>query len=172
VSNVKKDYLFYGIVILFALFFLVMTPGIEITNESFIVGPRSWPYILLTLMMILGLFGMIKSYMVSKKSKAIEPVDKEDGNESERKFFKLSIPMVSLGLVILYVVLLNMLGFILSTILFLYGISFLLGQKKQLHSIIFAMVTTVVFIILFSVLLSIPLPRGLGIFRQLSLLFY
>lgn len=171
-SNVKKDYIFYSIVILFACVFLAMTPQIKITNGTFIIGPRSWPYILLTLMLILALFGMVKSFVLSKKMKAIEIGEHVEDNESERTFLKLSIPMVSLAAVILYVVLLNIVGFIISTILFLYGISLLLGQKKQLNSIIFAIVTTVVFIGLFSILLSIPLPRGLGIFRQLSLLFY
>ncbi|MCF6410743.1 tripartite tricarboxylate transporter TctB family protein [Pseudalkalibacillus salsuginis] len=171
-SNVMKDYIFYSIVILFALFFLVMTPQIKITNGTFIIGPRHWPYILLTLMLILAIFGIVKSYILAKKSKSIESKDHEDKIEPERTFFKLSIPMISLVLVILYVLLLNAIGFIISTLLFLYGISLLLGQKKQLYSIIFAVLTTVVFIGLFSVLLSIPLPRGLGIFRQLSLLFY
>ncbi|MFK4997112.1 tripartite tricarboxylate transporter TctB family protein [Bacillus sp. N9] len=76
------------------------------------------------------------------------------------------MPMISLAAIILYVVLLNFIGFIISTILFLYGISFLLGQKKQLNAILFTIVTTGVFIVLFSVLLEIPLPRGLGIFRN------
>jgi putative tricarboxylic transport membrane protein len=172
VSNVKQDYIFFGIVILFAVFFLAMTPQIVITNGSFIIGPRSWPYILLTLILVLALYGIVKTYVLSKKTTIIEPADHDVEDEPNRRFFRLSIPMVSLGMVIIYVLLLNILGFIISSLLFLYVISLLLGQKNQLNSIIFAVITTGVFVVLFSVLLSIPLPRGLGIFRQLSLLFY
>ncbi|WP_077619429.1 tripartite tricarboxylate transporter TctB family protein [Bacillus sinesaloumensis] len=168
-SNVKKDYIFYSIVILFAGFFLSVTPTIKITNASFAVGPRSWPYILLTLMLIMGAYGIIKTFVKSKISKATETIEKE---EPGRKVFNLSIPMLSLVTVIIYVVLLNFVGFIISTILFLYGISFLLGAKKQVGTIIFSIITTVVFVVLFSVLLQIPLPRGTGIFRELSYLFY
>lgn len=172
VTNIKKDYIFYSIVILFAIFFIIMTPQIKITNGSFIIGPRTWPYILLTLMLILGSFGMIKSYMKSKKMKATESTINNENKESEKTLFKLSMPMVSLVSVVLYVILLNALGFILSTLLFLYGITFILGEKKQLNAIIFSIVTTGVFVLLFSVVLQIPLPRGLGFFRQFSLLFY
>ncbi|MFS0822040.1 tripartite tricarboxylate transporter TctB family protein [Bacillus sp. 1P02SD] len=168
-SSVKKDYIFYSIVILFAVFFLSMTPQIKITNATFAVGPRSWPYILLTLMFVLGAYGIIKTFIKSKNTKATETIEKE---EVGRKVFNISIPMLSLVTVIIYVVLLNFIGFIITTILFLYGISFLLGAKKQVGTIIFSVVTTVVFVVLFSVLLHIPLPRGTGIFRELSLLFY
>ncbi|UAL48021.1 tripartite tricarboxylate transporter TctB family protein [Sutcliffiella horikoshii] len=171
-TNVKKDYLFYSIVILFALSFMMMTPQIKITNASFIIGPRSWPYILLTLMISLALFGILKNYILSKKMKMIEPGELVEEHEPEKTVFKLSIPMISLIMLIIYVLLLNVIGFVISTPLFLYGISLLLGQKKQLYSVIFGFVTTVVFVGLFSVLLSIPLPRGIGVFRQLSLLFY
>lgn len=168
-SNVKKDFIFYSIVILFAVFFLSMTPQIKITNASFAVGPRSWPYILLTLMFVLGAYGIIKTFIKSKKSNVTETRESE---EPGRRVFNLSIPMLSLVTVIIYVVLLNFIGFVISTILFLYGISFLLGAKKQVGTIIFSVITTVVFIVLFSVILQIPLPRGTGIFRELSLLIY
>lgn len=174
-SNIKKDYIFYSIVVMFAIFFLTMTSQIKITNGSFTIGPRTWPYILLILMLALGTFGIISNFIKSKKTQATETTettdDKED-SEPERRLFNLSIPIVCLLAVIIYVLLLNALGFILSSLLFLYGISFLLGEKKQLNAIIFSIVTTTVFVLLFSVLLSIPLPRGMGIFRQFSLLFY
>lgn len=89
-----------------------------------------------------------------------------------KKIFHLSIPVVSLLVVIIYVLLLNVIGFIFSTVLFLYGITLLLGTKKQLTAILFSIITMVVFVILFSVLLQIPLPRGIGVFRELSLFFY
>lgn len=149
-----------------------MTPEIKITNKSFIIGPRSWPYILLTLMIILAFIGLVRSYIFTKKTKEVEGKVEEGKNIPKRTIYKLSLPMVSLGLVILYVTLLNWIGFIVSSTLFLYGITLLLGQRKHLSAIIFAVITTAIFVFLFSILLSNPLPRGIGVFRQFSLLFY
>lgn len=149
-----------------------MTPQIKITNASFTVGPRDWPYILLTLMLILGTFGLVKSFIKARKPKETESAVNHVNKEPERTLFKLSIPVLALLSIIIFVILLEFIGFILSSILFLYGLSLLLGAKKQLNSIIFAIITTAVFVALFSILLQIPLPRGVGIFRQFSLLFY
>jgi hypothetical protein len=172
VSDAKKDYIFYSIVILFAIFFLVLTPQIKITNASFTIGPRTWPYILLILMLILSAFGIISSFVKSKKTKATETTEDTEDKQPERTMFKLSIPMVCLLSVVLYVSLLNAIGFILSSLLFLFGITFLLGERKKVNAFIFSIVTTTVFVFLFSTILNIPLPRGMGIFRQISLLFY
>ncbi|RKL66460.1 hypothetical protein CR203_14250 [Salipaludibacillus neizhouensis] len=171
-SNIKKDYIFYSIVIVFAMIFLTMTPQIKITNASFIIGPKTWPYTLLILLLVLGAYGIISSFFKSKKIQETEATEDNEDNEPERRLFKLSIPIVCLITVILYVLLLSVFGFILSSLIFLYGLSFLLGEKKQLNAIIFSIATTTVFVFLFPVLLSIPLPRGMGVFRHFSLLFY
>lgn len=170
-NQAKKDYIFYSIVIIFATFFLASTPQIQSTNQSFIIGPKTWPYILLILMIFLGLYGIISTLIKSKVMKS-EQITSEEEAEPVRKIFKLSIPIISLLVVIIYVLLLNIIGFIFSTILFLYGITLLLGTKKQTTAILFAIITMAIFVILFSVLLQIPLPRGLGIFREFSLFFY
>lgn len=176
-SDTKKDYLFYSIVIVFSMFFLLVTPQIKSTNTSFIVGPRDWPFILLIGMLGLSVFGIIKNYVKSKmlKTKSIKLGDKgvtREIEQSKTTIFRLSTPMVSLAAIIIYVILLNGIGFILSTIIFLLGITLLLGQKKILSAAIFSIVTTTVFVLLFTRLLQIPLPRGFGVFRIFSLLFY
>lgn len=176
-SDIKKDYIFYGFIIVFSVFFLFVTPQIKITNSSFIIGPRDWPYILLIGMLGFSVFGVIKSFVKSKRLKVreLETVYDEVNPgpaETEKTAFKLSVPMVALTSIIIYVILLNLIGFIISTVLFLFGITFLLGQKKKVNAAIFAIVTTTVFVLLFTSLLEIPLPRGIGIFRQFSLLFY
>ncbi|WP_175637229.1 tripartite tricarboxylate transporter TctB family protein [Oceanobacillus sojae] len=171
-NQAKKDYIFYSIVIIFAVFFLTSTPQIQSTNQSFIIGPTTWPYILLILMVFLGLYGIVSTLIKAKIMKSEEITAVQGETEPVRKIFKLSIPIVSLLVVIIYVLLLNIIGFIFSTILFLYGITLLLGTKKQWTAILFSIITMAIFVILFSVLLQIPLPRGVGVFRAFSLFFY
>lgn len=84
-----------------------------------------------------------------------------------RKTFILSILIITL-----YIVSMDILGFLLSTLLF--QILFLLNLHEKKISVIFLVPTimTAIYYVLFIKILFTPLPRGIGIFRMVSLLFY
>ncbi|MEH7223531.1 tripartite tricarboxylate transporter TctB family protein [Bacillus sp. JJ1566] len=167
----KKDYLFYGIVIAFAGFFLASTSQIHSANKTTILGPKAWPSILLILMLVIAIMGIIKTYIASKKE-AVSKVENSETEEPERKLFNIPFSLVSIFSIILYSVGLYFFGFIISSVLFLYVLTQLLGAKKQLVIILLSFILTAAFVWLFSIVLSVPLPRGIGIFRSFSLLFY
>lgn len=167
----KKDYLFYSIVIAFAGFFLMSTTEIQSANKTTILGPKAWPSIILILMLVLAIMGVIKTFITSKKA-AVAQVENSEIEEPERRLFNIPFSLVSIFSIILYTVGLYVFGFIISTVLFLYLLTQLLGAKKQLVIILLSVILTAVFVWLFSIVLSVPLPRGIGIFREFSLLFY
>lgn len=167
----KKDYLFYSIVIAFAGFFLMSTTGIQSANKTTILGPKAWPSIILILMLVLAIMGVIKTFITSKKA-AVAQVESSEIEEPERRLFNIPFSLVSIFSIILYTVGLYVFGFIISSVLFLYLLTQLLGAKKQLVIILLSVILTAVFVWLFSIVLSVPLPRGIGIFREFSLLFY
>ena len=169
-SDAKKDYVFYGIVILIAIIFLWNTNDIKTLNSSFIIGPKDWPYILIGGLLLCSFYGIAKTYVISLRNK-------QAGNENEKKTIDLKAIINSKGflvttVVFIYILLLNYIGFIISSIIFLMAIFLVLGGKKILNSLIFSVITTAVFIILFSVLLGTTLPRGVGIFKSLSYFIY
>lgn len=170
VSDAKKDYMFYGIVILIALIFLWNTNDITSLNSSFIIGPKDWPYILIGGLLIFSFYGIARTYVISSRNK-------HAGNENEKKPIDLEAIINSKGFLVttvvaLFIFLLNYIGFIISSIIFLTAIFLVLGGKKILNSLIFSVITTVLFIVLFSVLLGTTLPRGVGIFKSLSYFIY
>ncbi|MEH7237170.1 tripartite tricarboxylate transporter TctB family protein [Bacillus sp. JJ1562] len=168
----KKDYLFYSIVIAFAGFFLMSTTQIHSANKTTILGPKAWPSIILILMLVLAIMGIIKTFITSKKAAAAQLEKSKETEEPEKRIFNIPMSIISILSIILYSVGLYVFGFIISSILFLYLLTQVLGAKKQLVIILVSVILTVFFVWLFSIVLKVPLPRGIGIFREFSLLFY
>ena len=101
-----------------------------------------------------------------------------------REKTKIKIPMFDLGsldgrtvalnvvLLFGYMVLLDVLGFVLSTLLYLPIAGWFIGYRKPLRLAIYAAAVTVVLTVVFGVLFVVPLPRGIGQLRELSYLIY
>lgn len=164
--------------IVFAAFFLTMSLQIESRADS-AIGPASWPTALMVMMLILGItltFNVFKKNKKNKKNTTLE-----NGNlKSEEKVItddeeELVYPSrfyYILLLLIVYIIALYFIGFIFSTLILITVATLLFGMKKWRNRLITAIASTAGFIILFPVLLSLPFPRGVGIFRDISLLFY
>ena len=67
---------------------------------------------------------------------------------------------------------LNNIGFILSTIIFVFVLTIWLGNKKYWQAALNSVFTTAGCTMLFCKIMMMPLPRGTGIFRAFSLMFY
>ncbi|WP_404455066.1 tripartite tricarboxylate transporter TctB family protein [Oceanobacillus kapialis] len=165
----RSNYFLSIFTILFSVFFLYMTSRIPQSSSTYIIGPKTWPIILLTLMLVLGIIMFIKTYFQAKKD--VEDVVSEE-KEPVKKVFNVHASIIVAVIVGIYLFLLNTLGFILSSLLFIFVVSLLLGIKRKTHSILLSVIGTAALVYLFCILLGIPLPRGIGIFRDLSLLFY
>ncbi len=70
---------------------------------------------------------------------------------------------------VLYALLIRYLGFLLCSLLFCFGFSMLLGEKKEWRAAVFSLVVTVVLYLLFYKGMGIMLPRGEGFLRDISL---
>ena len=67
---------------------------------------------------------------------------------------------------------LNNLGFVLSTVIFVSALTIWLGNKKYWQAALSGVLTTAICTTLFCKLMMIPMPRGMGLFRKFSLIFY
>lgn len=67
---------------------------------------------------------------------------------------------------------LSIVGFVLATILFMWLAMAVIGGAKKVTAIVFPVVFTGVLAVTFVKLLELSLPRGVGIFHELSLLLY
>ncbi len=71
-----------------------------------------------------------------------------------------------------YVILLNYLGFIFSTPIFLLSSAKSMGYSNNKALGVFIVLTTLALVVLFGKVFFIPLPRGIGVLRELSYFIY
>lgn len=169
----KKDYIFYGLVLLLAGIFLAYTPQIQSANKTSILGPKSWPTMILVLMVVISIMGIIRTFMASKIAKEQDGAKVNDEeNVPESRYRNLPMSLVSTGFIVLYAIGVYFLGFIISTFLFMFSLTQVLGAKNKIVLLIVGVFVTALFVWLFSIVLKVPLPRGVGFFREFSLRFY
>jgi putative tricarboxylic transport membrane protein len=96
----------------------------------------------------------------------------------------VKIPLLELGtldgrslalnivLLLVYVFVLDIIGFVLSTLLYLPAAGWLIGYRKPLPLAIYTVAITVTLTVVFGMLFVVPLPRGIGQLREFSYLIY
>lgn len=152
--------------ILLAVFsvFLKMSFSIEDLREVDPLGAAGFPIfilILLVILLLLSLINTIKAYVKNKNKTA--------SNLSRESIFMV----VSLVIFIaLFTLVLDKIGFFFSILLLTPSVLFVLGERRKLIVILLTIFIPIVFTILFGVILSIPLPRGIGLFMEFSRLIY
>ena len=71
-----------------------------------------------------------------------------------------------------YIVLIPWIGFLLSTMLFILVFTLALDERRKAVLIISPPLITAVIILVFAKFITIPLPKGVGVFAEFSRLFY
>lgn len=150
-----------GIFILFYLVFAFLLKRESLTGDA--LGAGGFP-------MILGIIGLaILVFITARilKDKARIPIPMLNLKSLEGRVLALNIVIFSA-----YLLLLDIIGFALSTLLFLFGSARGLGYKKTVVLSLFSLLLTVILVATFGKLFMVPLPRGIGIFRELSYYIY
>jgi hypothetical protein len=112
-------------------------------------GPAFFPRILSCVVIGLSILLLIKTY-VKKDGRKISIFDKD------------SIKVyVTIGFLLAYLIILDLIGFIISTPIFLFGLIFFYVRKNPLKNAVVALVVTFIVYGIFKVLLSVPLPQGI-----------
>jgi hypothetical protein len=136
------------------------------------VGSGFWPLLSLGVTMILSLIWLLanlRQYSREKGKTAEESPTPEAIVEAWRRRKKIALCSVCL---LAYIILTPWIGFILSTILFILTFVLALEEKRKLVLIISPLLITAVIIVVFAKFITIPLPRGVGMFAEFSRFFY
>lgn len=120
------------------------------------LSPSTWPSVILVLLIVCIVANIIKIW---KKNKG-DP-------EFSLKAFAKTIPdflkskmFIGIAIIVVLSFILEPLGFMPTCFLFLIAYGILLGERKYVRLVIFAVVVTFVLYICFGVLLQVNLPRG------------
>ncbi|SCZ81799.1 tripartite tricarboxylate transporter TctB family protein [Acidaminobacter hydrogenoformans] len=149
-----------SIFFIYAYFYIGVNAPEEAPNQ---IDGIEWPRMILILLIV---FMLINMYRLIKDSK------KENSASFRLNVKELVKNKLFLGssLMVIYSMVLEYTGFIVSSII-LFGLySYLLGEKRINRLIPVSILSVVVFYIIFSYGLDIMLPRGAGIFREFALM--
>lgn len=112
-------------------------------------GPGLFPFISGAGIAILSTIWILTNL---KSMQQIEPLWKKG---------ELRTPVLAIFIITAYTALLDPLGYILSTVLFLVAWQFFIEREKWLKTALITVIGTVAMYLLFSSLLSVPLPEGI-----------
>ena len=145
------------------------------TSSTLTWPPNAWPLLtagglaVLAVILLLGSLKEAKS-IASNENESASNTDNLSDAEGLRGLQPKRWIMVVV--IFLYLFLMNFFGFIISTLLFIVIATRLMGMKKWLTINSISVSLTVVLTLIFPIYLNIFVPRGAGIFRSFSLLFY
>ncbi|MGW7976851.1 hypothetical protein BU116_04830 [Staphylococcus xylosus] len=123
------------------------------------------PTFILFILVALLIYTLIKEIVKYKKNK-----EKTNHNALFTKP-ALIIMIITVGIAI-FILVLNKMGFFLSCLFLTPLLLLLLGSKSKIQIISFSVGIPILFTFLFGNILSIPLPKGIGIFSEISNFIY
>ena len=147
------------------LYWVTGTFGTGTVLQGAQMGPAFWPrFILGAIILLTGIVsvGTIKKIIKEKAwGESLMTLDR-----GKVRFF------AAIGLGVAYLTLLPILGFIAITPIFMILFMLLLGEKSKGWIIGVSFAMTAVIVVMFTKAMYVPLPRGVWLFREFSLLFY
>ncbi len=151
--------------LVFSAGMLISTFGYRDVGGLATIGPAYWPRILLVGMILLALLSLARTLLRRQGSK---PARREEANGRAHP----NLFWATLGLILLYTLVLPHIGFPLATLGFLLAMLRVVGIRGKVKLPLLSAGISLLLIILFARLMSVPLPRGEGVFHTISLWFF
>lgn len=149
-------------IVLVIFFTLSLALGKEtVTGDIF--GAGGFPILLV----VIGFVVLIFITKESLKNKNRVHIPLFDIKSSSGKSLIMSVVFLTA-----YLVLMEVIGFVISTFFFIFGSAKAMGYKRNIALVVFSLVLTVILIVVFGKVFFVPLPRGIGILKELSYFIY
>lgn len=136
-----------------AIVFFVISLGFVYLGRKLSEGAKTYPMVLAGMLIVLSIMLFIDASSKVKSDTSKNPLLIL---KKESKYFLILI----LGYV-LFILGLETLGFIISSLVFLLSIQYLLGYKNILKLVVNSVLFTLVIYLAFSRVLNVPLPDGI-----------
>ena len=135
------------------------------------VGSGFWPMLSLGASILLSAGWLVSVLATSSKATGtvVEGPTPEMIAEAWARRKKVALSIICL---IVYIVAMPWIGFILATFLFVPAFALALEERRKMILIISPFLVTAITILVFAKFITIPFPKGVGIFAVFSRLFY
>ena len=150
-----------GLLIVLYLFQALQMPGFDDSLD--LLGANGFPQLLgfLALMVLLAI-SVMKIRSKNQNALVLLDIRSPEG----------ILVLVNMGLIGIYILLLNILGFTVSTLLYLFIAPTTFGYTKWKLLAVFSLFGAAILVGIFGIVFYVPLPRGIGMFREISYLIY
>jgi len=152
-----------GVIFLFSCIFYVEAGKFRQLKAIEQIGPDFWPHIVLLCLGVLSAVVFIMDLV--KKEAGDDSIDLPDKEGRNRL-------VIGGAVILLYIALLAYVGFAVLTPFFMAGFMVILGERRKWFIALTAVLFTALVVVIFSGFFYIAIPRGMGIFRSVSLFFY
>ncbi|HSR12982.1 MAG TPA: tripartite tricarboxylate transporter TctB family protein [Thermodesulfobacteriota bacterium] len=161
-----------AVILLFFIIMLVNSFKLHEIRRFGEMGSGFWPILVLGLAVVLSAILFLSS--LSKKGAKAKKEDQEpaapespaERGRARRVVFAASAATLA------YIFAMQWLGFGVATLFYVLAFTVILGERRRWVLILSPVLVTVFILIVFSKFISIPFPRGVGVFADLSRILF
>jgi putative tricarboxylic transport membrane protein len=165
----KGEVIFFAVCVVF--FSFMFYDGLELRTHgrSGEIGSALWPLMALGASTLLSASLLISSIKKSRQTGAAEDLTPEAIAEKKRVRITVALSVVCF---LAYLVVMPWIGFVLSTFIYIPAFALALGERRRSVIFISPFLLTAIIVAVFAKFITIPFPKGVGIFAEFSRLFY
>ena len=152
-NTITKDTVTGVFSVLLGIAYLVGTFKIPVMDAGDEVGPRAFPFLIAATVITCGLLLLLKEFR-NKERKAFS-----FNFIADRGIWLRILFIMAAG--IIYGLILDWLGYVISTIIFMMFVGSLINLGRHLQNLIIAVVFSVFTFVSFALILKLSMPRGL-----------
>jgi putative tricarboxylic transport membrane protein len=166
----KGEVIFSAVCIAFFGFMLFETFELLGQGRPGEVGSGLWPFMALAISTLLSILILIANI---RKYKAGGPGAQELTAEAiaEKRRARITVTL-SIVCFLTYIIVTPWIGFIIATLLYILVFALILGERRRWVLAISPVLMTAVIMGVFAKFITIPFPKGIGVFAEFSRLFY
>jgi hypothetical protein len=165
----KGEIVFFAVCV--AFFGFMFYDGLDLTTHgrSGEIGSAFWPLIAIGASGLLSVVLLISSIKKFRQEGAAEEQTPEATAEKKRQRITVAL---SVACFLAYLVATPWIGFILATLIYIPVFALALGERRRWVLFIAPFLLTAIIVAVFAKFITIPFPKGVGIFAEFSRLFY
>jgi len=153
-----------AVILVFFLFMLFASLGLHEVRHFGDIGSGFWPISILALASILSAILLFSSLLKAKESGGKESEEPPAPDSIASRKRARNIVILSSMVTLIYIFAMQWVGFASATLLYVLGFIIILGERRKWVLIFSPLVVTVFILVVFSKFISIPFPRGIGVF--------
>ena len=167
----KGEIVFFGVCVAFFGFMLFETIELLGQGRSGEVGSGLWPFMALAVSLVLSLLMLIAS-IKKYRAAAREGAPERSAEAIAEKRHQRTTVTLSIVTFMAYILVMPWIGFILATLIYILAFALALGERRRWVLTVSPFLVTAVIVGVFAKFITIPFPKGIGVFAEFSRLFY